>query len=75
MGSELFVGFLEEVVMSEDRDLWVAMLAPNGLVLVKAKNADREYILKAFIMSTKMPFTYTYWISYQGDEHKGMEWG
>lgn len=58
MESEIFVGFLEEVVRSENRDLWVAILAPNGLVLVKAKNADREYRLKAFIMSTEMPFTY-----------------
>lgn len=55
--SELFVGFLllEEVLMSEDRDLWVAILAPNnGLVLVvKAKNADREYRLEAFIIIDK----------------------
>lgn len=45
----------EEVLMSEDRDLWVAILAPNnGLVLVvKAKNADREYRLEAFIIIDK----------------------
>lgn len=59
--------------MSEVRDLWVAMLAQIGLVLVKAINADREYRVRAFIMSTKMPFTYR---GDRGDEHKrsGMGW-
>lgn len=49
--SELLVGSLE-VVMSEEIYLWVAMLARIRLVLVKAKNADRERRLGIFILST-----------------------